>query len=302
MDLFLPVAGMSVNLLLLLGLGALVGFLSGLLGVGGGFLLTPMLIMMGVSPVVSAASGTNAIVGASASGSLAHLRAGNVDVRMGLLMLAGGVLGGGAGTALVRSLRRTGNADVVIVFAYVVLLAVMGAVMFVEGLASQVKGEYETPRESAAYRWLRRLPLGLRFPASGVETSALAPLLLGALVGVLAALMGVGGGFFLIPAMTYLLAMPMRVAVGTSLFQMLFTSASVTLMQAAMNRSVDAFLALGLLVGSALGAQLGARLAKRLRGDQLKILLALLVLALSLKMFNDLLVMPPHFLAGPGGP
>lgn len=301
MELFLPVAGSSINVVVLGSLGALVGFMSGLLGVGGGFLLTPLLIMMGIDPLVAAASGTNAIVGASASGTMAHLRARNVDVKMGSLMLAGGVLGGGAGTFVVKALRGGGNADVVIVLGYVILLAVMGVVLFVEGLASQVKGEGDVQAESPGYRLLQRLPLSTGFPASGVRTSAIAPFVLGILVGVLAALLGVGGGFFLIPAMSYFLAMPMRVVIGTSLFQMLFTSASVTVMQASVNHSVDAFLAVGLLMGATLGAQVGARAARALKGNQLKVVLALLLLTLSVKMFDDLLVLPRHFLTSPGG-
>ena len=198
---------------------------------------------------------------------------------------------------LVKSLRKTGNADVVIIFAYVILLAVMGGAMFVGGLASQVKGEEDSSEPSWVYRALQRLPMRTRFPASGIETSALAPLALGIVVGILSALMGGGGGFFLIPAMTFCLAMPMRVVVGTSLFQMLFTAASVTILQAAVNDAVDVFLAVGLLAGSVLGAQAGAWAATRLKGTQLKIVLALLVLALSVKMFNDLLVVPGHFLA-----
>ena len=301
MDIFLPVAGSSINAVILLGLGALVGFMSGLLGVGGGFLLTPLLIMLGIDPLVAAASGTNAIVGASASGTMAHLKARNVDVKMGTLMLAGGMLGGGAGTLLVRALRGGGNADVVIVLGYVALLAVMGVVLFVEGLASQVRGEDEPQSESPGYRLLQRFPLITDFPASGVRTSAIAPFILGALVGMLAAFLGVGGGFFLIPAMSYFLAMPMRVVIGTSLFQMLFTSAAVTVMQASVNHTVDAFLAVGLLLGATMGAQAGARAARAIKGNQLKVVLALLLLALSLKMFDDLLVLPRHFLTTPGG-
>lgn len=301
MEIFLPVAGTSINLMVLVGAGALVGFLSGLLGVGGGFLLTPLLMMMGVDPVIAAASGTNAVVGASASGTLAHLKAKTVDVKLGATMLAGGVAGGAAGTLLVKGLRGRGNADVFIVLGYIVLLTIMGVVLFIEGLADRVKGEGDVRRETVGFRLLQRLPLRTSFPTSEVTTSALAPFMLGCTVGVLSAFLGVGGGFFLIPAMSYFLAMPMRLSVGTSLFQMLFTSASVTVMQAAMNHSVDAFLATGLLVGAAAGAQLGVRAGRILRGDQLKVVLALLLLALSAKMLDDLLVLPRHFLATPGG-
>ena len=301
MEIFLPVAGTSISTAVLVGAGALVGFLSGLLGVGGGFLLTPLLMMLGIDPLVSAASGTNAIVGASASGTLAHLKARTIDMKLGGYMLAGGVAGGGAGTLLVKTLRGRGNVDVLIVLGYIVLLATMGAVLFVEGLANRVTGEGDPHRETLGYRLLQRLPFPASFPASGVTTSALAPLFLGGIVGVLSALLGVGGGFFLIPAMSYFLAVPIRLAVGTSLFQMLFTSASVTVMQATMNHSVDAFLATGLLIGAAAGAQVGVRAGKILRGDQLKVVLALLLLALSAKMLDDLLVLPRHFLTIPGG-
>ncbi len=301
MDVFLPVAGVSLNLFLLIGVGGAVGFLSGLLGVGGGFLLTPLLIMLGIPPTVAAASDANAIVGASTSGTIAHFLAKNVDVKMGVLMFAGGIVGGFAGTLLVRLLRGLGHLDVVIIFLYVVLLAILGVVMFVDALTSRVKGESDIQRKSLVYFWLQKLPLRTSFPVSQVETSALAPILLGMLVGILAALMGVGGGFFLIPAMTFFLGMPMRVVVGTSLFQMLFTTGSVTIMQAVLNHNVDVFLALGLLIGSTLGAQIGARAANHLRADQLKIVFALLVLAFSVKMFNDLLLTPAYFLASLGG-
>ncbi len=300
MTIFLPVAGIDVNLFLLIGIGALVGFIQGLLG-SGGFLLTPLLIMMGVSPTVAAASGINAIVGASVSGTFTHLKAGNVDVKMGVLMLAGGVAGGGAGTVLVKILRALGNLDVVIILCYVVFMAVIGVVMFVEGLSSRVRGDTGGRPDSAVIRWLGRLPFRTTFKVSGVETSALAPLLLGGFVGVLAAVMGVGGGFFLIPAMTYFLGMPMQVVVGTVLFQMLFTSGSVTFMQAAVNHNVDAILAAVLLVGSTLGAQLGARLVRHLKADQLKVAFSLMVLAMSVKMLNDLLVAPAFFLVELGG-
>ncbi len=300
MTIFLPVAGIDVNLFLIIGIGALVGFIQGLLG-SGGFLLTPLLIMMGVSPTVAAASGINAIVGASVSGTFTHLKAGNVDVKMGLLMLAGGVAGGGAGTILVKILRAMGNLDVVIILCYVIFMAVIGVIMFVEGLSSRVKGDTGGRPDSAVIRWLGRLPFRTTFKVSGVQTSALAPLLLGGFVGVLAAVMGVGGGFFLIPAMTYFLGMPMQVVVGTVLFQMLFTSGSVTFMQAAVNHNVDAILAAVLLVGATLGAQLGARLVRRLKADQLKVAFSLMVLAMSVKMLNDLLAAPAFFLVELGG-
>jgi len=290
------VAGIDINILFLICVGVAVGFIQGLLG-SGGFLLTPLLIMMGVSPSVAAASGVNAIVGASVSGTFTHLRAGHVDMKLGLLMLIGGVTGGGLGTMLVKLLRSLGNLDIVIILCYVVFMAVIGVTMFVGGLTSQVQGEPRERRETAIHRFLRRLPFRTRFAVSGIETSALAPLLMGGFVGALAAIMGVGGGFLLIPAMTFFLGMPMPVVVGTCLFQMLFTSASVTLMQAGVNHTVDAFLAACLLIGSTVGAQLGARTVKRLNPGQLKLAFSLLVLAMSLKFLNDLLEAPVAFLA-----
>jgi uncharacterized membrane protein YfcA len=252
---------------------------------------------MGVSPSVAAASGVNAIVGASVSGTFTHLRAGHVDMKLGLLMLIGGVTGGGLGTMFVKLLRSVGNLDIVIVLCYAVFMAVVGVTMFVGGLTSQVQGEPQQRRETAIHRFLRRLPFRTRFEISGVETSALAPLLMGGFVGALAAIMGVGGGFLLIPAMAFFLGMPMPVVVGTCLFQMLFTSASVTLMQAGVNHTVDAFLAACLLVGSTFGAQLGARTVRHLDAGQLKLAFSLMVLAMSLKFLNDLLEAPPTFLA-----
>jgi uncharacterized membrane protein YfcA len=299
MSFFFPVAGIDINILFLICVGVAVGFIQGLLG-SGGFLLTPLLIMMGVSPSVAAASGVNAIVGASVSGTFTHLRAGHVDIKLGLLMLIGGVTGGGLGTMLVKLLRSLGNLDIVIILCYVIFMAIIGVTMFVGGLTSQVQGEPREKRDTAIHRLLRRLPFRTRFEISGVETSALAPLLLGGFVGALAAIMGVGGGFLLLPAMTFFLGMPMPVVVGTCLFQMLFTSASVTLMQAAVNHTVDAFLAACLLIGSTVGAQLGARTVKRLDPGQLKLAFSLLVLAMSLKFLNDLLEAPVAFLTALG--
>jgi len=295
MTFFFPVAGMDINVAVLVCVGMAVGFVQGLLG-SGGFLLTPLLMILGVSPSVAAASGVNAIVGASVSGTFTHMRAGHVDVKLGLLMLVGGVTGGGLGTWLVRLLRTVGNLDLVIILCYIVFMAIIGVTMFVGGLTSQVQGEPRQRRETAVHRFLRRLPFRQRFPVSGVETSALAPLLMGGFVGVLAAIMGVGGGFLLIPAMTFFLGMPMPVVVGTCLFQMLFTSASVTLMQAAVNHTVDAILAACLLLGTTLGAQLGARAVKRLEAGELKLAFSMLVLAMSLKFLNDLLQAPDAFL------
>jgi hypothetical protein len=302
MTLFLPVAGLAINPLLLVTAGLLVGFLSGLLGVGGGFLLTPLLILMGLSPAVAAASGTNALVGTGASGLLAHLRQRNVDFRLGLVLLAGGVLGGAAGTSWVRALRQEGSLDAVIVGLYVLFLGALGLLLFSEGLLARVQTTAEEgERASAAPRWVSRIPFPVSFPASGIRVSPVVPLLLGALVGLLAAFMGVGGGFFLVPALTFLLGVPMRVVVGTSLFQVLFTALGVTVLQAWLNGTVDVVVALGILAGSAVGAQGGAAVSRKLQGKELQIVFSLLLLALSFRMLNDLLALPRFFLVPGGG-
>ncbi len=295
LSVYLPVAGSAVSIPLLLGLGGLVGFLSGLFGVGGGFLMTPLLIMIGIPPTVAAASDSNQIVAASTSGTYAHARAGSVDVPMGILLLLGGLVGGSAGVVLIRMLRALGNADFVITVTYVVMLGGIGAYMFVESLRSMRVGKAAVAidtRPSLYARLVQALPWKVRFRRSNVRLSVLLPLLLGFLVGVLAAVMGVGGGFIMVPVMVYLLRMPMHVVVGTSLFQILFTCINVTVLQASLNGTVDFVLALFLLLGSVVGAQLGAVASKRLNADQLKILMAVIVLIVTGKMLVGLLVRP----------
>ncbi len=307
LHLYLPIAGNSVNLLVILCLGGAVGLLSGIFGVGGGFLMTPLLIMFGIPPTVAAASDSNQIVGASTSGTLAHFRLGNVDFKMGILLLVGGVVGGTVGVQIIKVLRQLGNADFLINLTYVLMLGTIGSYMFVESLQSmrKVKKEFQPTtrrkKESAYARILKSLPFQMEFPRSGIRLSALAPLVLGTLVGILAAIMGVGGGFVMVPVMVYMLRMPMHVVVGTSLFQILFTCMNVTIMQAWENHTVDFVLALLLLIGSSIGAQLGAKLGKKLRGDQLKILLASLVLIVMFKMLYELLARPEVLLAYVGG-
>ncbi|MEJ2717492.1 MAG: sulfite exporter TauE/SafE family protein, partial [Deltaproteobacteria bacterium] len=270
-NVYLPIAGNSVNILLLLGLGGLVGFLSGLFGVGGGFLMTPLLMMVGIPPVVAAASDSNQIVAASTSATYAHYRMGNVDFKMGIILLVGGVLGGTFGVQLIKILRSLGNADFVIKVTYVVMLGVVGSYMFMESLqslrkVSAYKGKEEPAKPSLYARAIRSLPWQMSFPKSGVTLSPVLPLILGIFVGVLAAIMGVGGGFIMVPIMVYLLRMPMHVVVGTSLFQILFTCINVTVMQAMANHTVDIILAVLLLLGSTVGAQFGARMSQRLKG------------------------------------
>jgi uncharacterized membrane protein YfcA len=304
---YLPIAGNSVNIVTIFGLGGFVGLLSGIFGVGGGFLMTPLLIMFGIPATVAAASDSNQIVGASTSGTLAHWRLGNVDFKMGLLLLVGGVIGGTGGVQIIKILRAMGNADFLINITYVLMLGGVGGYMFIESLQSMKKEKagpsaQTAPRKESTYaRMLKKLPMQTRFEKSGVEMSLTLPLILGTLVGILAAIMGVGGGFIMVPVMVYLLRMPMHVVVGTSLFQILFTCVNVTIMQSYSNHTVDFVLALLLLLGSTIGAQIGTKVSKKLKGDQLKILLAILVLVVCVKMLAGLLLTPDFMIAVKGG-
>jgi hypothetical protein len=306
MNLYLPIAGASVNCLAIFGLGGVVGLLSGIFGVGGGFLMTPLLIMLGIPPTVAAASDSNQIVGASTSGTLAHFRQGNVDIKMGLLLLIGGIVGGTLGVQVIALLRKMGNADFLITVTYVLMLGFVGGYMFLESLQAMRKSGQEAAaetevKESLYAKLIGILPMQMDFARSGIRLSLLMPFVLGILVGVLAAIMGVGGGFIMVPVMVYLLRMPMHVVVGTSLFQILFTCMNVTVMQAAKNHTVDFILALLLLIGSAIGAQIGAKVGKKLGGEHLKILLATLVLVVMVKMLCDLLITPEILLTYAGG-
>jgi len=303
-NLYLPIAGNSVNVLLVFGMGGAVGLLSGIFGVGGGFLMTPLLIMIGIPSTVAAASDSNQIVGASTSGTIAHFRLGNVDFKMGLLLLIGGVIGGTVGVQIIKILNRLGNADFLIKITYVLMLGFIGAYMFQESLQALRKEKEVATRSARPSRYgqmVQNLPWQVDFEKSGVRLSLLMPLVLGTFVGILAAIMGVGGGFIMVPVMVYLLRMPMHVVVGTSLFQILFTCVNVTIMQAHTNHNVDFILALILLLGSTLGAQLGAKISKKLKGEQVKILLATLVLVVMVKMLLDLLITPHILLSYLGG-
>jgi uncharacterized protein len=305
--LYLPIAGNSINVFVILGLGGLVGLLSGIFGVGGGFLMTPLLIMFGIPPTVAAASDSNQIVGASTSGTFAHYRLGNVDFKMGVLLLIGGVIGGTGGVQVIKVLRALGNADFLINVTYVLMLGFVGIFMFVESLQALRKKPIDTAqkaqpvKESPYSRMIKKLPGQTYFDKSGVQMSIILPLFMGVLVGVLAAIMGVGGGFIMVPVMVYMLRMPMHVVVGTSLFQILFTCIDVTIMQSYSNHTVDFVLALFLMIGSALGAQVGAKISKNLKADQLKIILASIVLLVMGKMLFGLLAQPGILLAHMGG-
>lgn len=302
MQIYLPIAELSVNLILLLSMGGAVGFLSGLFGVGGGFLLTPLLIFIGVPPAVAVGTGAQQVVATSVSGVLAHWRRGTVDLQIGLVMTGGGLAGAALGTWVFTLLRRSGDIDVVVAISYVLLLGVVGTLMGLESVTvllrrrREARGEAAPRRRKLHQHWaIHRLPLKMRFRKSRLYISALMPAGLGFLVGILSALMGVGGGFIMVPAMIYLLGMPTQVVIGTSLFQVIFVTAAVTYLQAVNNQSVDIVLALALLAGSVIGAQFGARVSLRLRGEQLRVLLAALVLTMALRLSYDLLVRPAEF-------
>jgi uncharacterized membrane protein YfcA len=312
MEIYLPIAGMSINFFLILGIGGVVGFLSGLFGVGGGFLLTPLMMMIGIPPAVAAASDSNQIVAAASSGAFAHWRLGNVDFKMGLIILAGGIFGGTIGVQFVKVLRAMGNFEFVMKVVYVLMLGLVGGAMFLESLRT-IRRSMGSSAEAAAAapvsepklsKLFGKLPLRMHFHRSGLHTSAIFPFSIGTAVGIMAALLGVGGGFIMVPAMIYIIGMPTIVAIGTDLFQIVLTSANVTLQQAFVNHTVDLLLALILLGGSTIGAQFGAVAGKRLKGEQIRILLAVIVLAMTVKLFLDLVLTPTDLVslaAGKGG-
>ncbi len=292
MQIYLPIAEMSVNVFLILGMGGGVGFLSGLFGVGGGFLMTPLLIFIGIPPAVAVATEANQIVASSVSGVLAHWQRANVDVKMGLTLLAGGIVGSSFGVWLFTILRGLGQIDLVIKLCYVVFLSVIGVLMLSESIRTLMRIKRQIRRKRHHHYWIHGLPLKMRFRRSRLYISALLPIGIGFLVGVLSAIMGVGGGFIMVPAMIYLLGMPTVVVVGTSLFQIIFVTANVTILQAVSNQTVDVVLALILLTGGVIGAQIGARASGRLQGEQLRGLLGIMVIGVCAKLTYDLVVTP----------
>jgi len=297
MQIYLPIAEISVDVFLLLGLGGAVGFLSGVFGVGGGFLMTPLLIFIGIPPTVAVATEANQIVASSVSGVLAHWRRGTVDFKMGAVLLVGGFIGSTLGVFLFSWLRSLGQIDLVIRLSYVAFLGIIGALMLLESVRAIFRRRRQTGQRRRLHEhlWVHGLPLKMRFRRSKLYISALLPFAVGALVGVLAAIMGVGGGFFMVPAMIYLIGMPTSVVVGTSLFQIIFVTANVTFLQATQNQTVDVVLALVLLIGGVIGAQIGSRVGGRLRGEELRGLLALMVLLVCGKLLFDLISTPEHF-------
>ena len=299
MYIYLPIAEVSMHIGIIIGLGGGVGFLSGLFGVGGGFLMTPLLIFFGIPPAVAVSTEANQIVASSVSGVLAHMRRGNVDFKMGGILMVGGVIGSSLGVALFSFLREIGQIDLVIQLSYVVFLGIIGSLMLTESIRTIIRSRKPGAVRGKLHQhnWLHGLPLKMRFRRSKLYISAIMPLLLGAFVGVLAAIMGVGGGFIMVPAMIYLLGMPTSVVVGTSLFQIIFVTANVTLLQSIQTQTVDFVLAGLLLFGAVIGAQFGSRAGALLRGVQLRGLLALMVLGVCIKIGYDLVVRPEDLLS-----
>ncbi len=294
MLIYLPIAEVSVNAFLLLGLGGLVGVLSGMFGVGGGFLMTPLLFFIGIPPAVAVATEANQIVASSFSGVLAHLRRKTVDFKMGTVLMLGGLLGAAIGVVLFNYLKSLGQVDLLVKLCYVVFLGIIGGLMFFESLRaiSRTSRNLAPPKKSRQRGWVQKLPLKIRFRTSGLYISIIPPLIVGVFVGILAAIMGVGGGFIMVPAMIYILGMPTKVVVGTSLYQIIFVTAFTTLLHATTNYTVDVALAVLLLVGGVIGAQFGTQIGTRLKAEQLRILLAIMVLMVCGKLALDLLIQP----------
>jgi uncharacterized protein len=294
MQIYLPIAEISVNVFLLLGIGSMVGVLSGLFGVGGGFILTPLLFFLGIPPAVAVASAANQIAGSSFSALLVHLRRKTVDVKMGLVLLGGGLIGSAIGVETFTNLNKAGRFDLVVSLLYVGLLGTIGVLMLAESLrALRRRGDPNAVLIARKrHTWSQGLPLKMRFRTSQLYVSSIPPFVLGAVVGVLAAIMGVGGGFVMVPAMIYLIGMPTKVVIGTSVFQFLFVTCFTTVLQSVQNQSVDVVLAILLLIGGVVGAQVGANLGARLRAEQLRILLALLVIAVGIRLLFDLVIEP----------
>ncbi|NVO21803.1 sulfite exporter TauE/SafE family protein [Donghicola mangrovi] len=294
MQIYLPIAEVSVNAFLLLGLGGIVGFLSGMFGVGGGFLITPLLFFIGVPPAVAVATGANQIVASSFSALMAHLKRKTVDFKMGGVLLAGGLVGSALGVWVFNFLKTLGQVDLLVNLFYVVFLGIVGGLMMIESLRALSRAKHAGPYKAKkrGRGIVQTLPLKMRFRASGLYISVIPPFVVGLSVGVLAAIMGVGGGFIMVPAMIYILGMPTKVVIGTSLFQIIFVTAFTTLLHATTNYTVDIVLALLLLIGGVIGAQFGTQVGAKLKAEQLRIALASLVLIVCGKLAFDMLITP----------
>lgn len=298
MHIYLPIAELPVHIITIIMLGGLTGILSGMFGVGGGFLLSPFLMIMGIPPAVAVATSANQIIATSMSGFIAHWRKGNVDFQIGFLLLLGGITGSSLGVWLFSYLKSVGQIDLIISISYVFFLGTIGSTMAIESyraIKKQNEGNFSGQNKALKHlKWVNQLPMQRRFAKSNIEISLFAPILVGALVGVMVSLMGIGGGFIMIPAMIYLLGMPVSVVVGTSLFQIIFTTSHVTILHAVNTQSVDIVLALLLLSGSVIGAQYGVRMGGKLPAEKLRLAMASLVLLVAAKMAFELFVHPLH--------
>ncbi|MEN6542532.1 sulfite exporter TauE/SafE family protein [Parvibaculum sp.] len=296
MQIYLPIAELPVNVLVILAMGAAVGFLSGMFGVGGGFLMTPLLIFLGIPPAVAVGTQSTQVVASSVTGALAHWRRGSVDFKMGGVLLAGGIIGSITGIFIFRLLARLGQIDLAISLIYVVFLTIIGTLMMTESLRAMRAAARGTPvpaSRGGQHSWIHGLPFKMRFRRSKLYISVIPPILVGFFVGMLSAIMGVGGGFIMVPAMIYLLRMPTSVVIGTSLFQIVFVTALTGVMHSVENQAVDMMLGLLLVIGGVIGAQYGVRAAMRLKGEHLRALLALIVLLMGLRLGWDLITTPP---------
>jgi len=300
MQIYLPIAEIPVNILLILSLGLITGFLAGMFGIGGGFLATPFLMFIGVSPAVAVATSTNQIIAASVSGLLAHLRKGSVDIKMGVFLVIGGFIGSTVGVSIFQLLQKTGQIDIVVALIYVIFLGSIGFTMLKDSLKTLAAKRYGVVWEKKnnknlikILRFIDSLPWKAYFAKSDITISVIIPILLSVGIGILVALMGIGGGFLMIPAMIYILRMPSSVVVGTSLFQIVFIASNATFLQAITNNTVDIVLAFLMIISSAIGAQVGTRVGYRVDADSLRSLLSLLVLMVCAKMLFGLFATPP---------
>lgn len=297
MAIYLPIAEISVNIFVLLTMGAAVGFLSGMFGVGGGFLITPLLIFYNIPPAVAVATGANQIVASSVSGMMSHIKRKGVDFKLGIVLLIGGIGGSTLGIYVYSVLIALGQFDLIVSILYVLFLGIVGGLMLKESLGAMRRsraGQVASLRKPGQHNWIHKLPFKMRFKASRLYISVIPVVLLGAMIGILAAIMGVGGGFIMVPAMIYLLRVPTNVVIGTSLFQIIFVAGYTTIVQAYANQTVDGALALLLMLGGVAGAQYGARAGQRLRGEQLRALLAALVLIVALRLAFSLFIVPDN--------
>jgi len=295
MSIYLPIAEMNINIFLIVFIGMLVGALSGLFGVGGGFLMTPLLIFLGIPPVVAVGSEAPHVLASSVSGVIAHWRKKNVDIKMGFFLLSGGVVGSTVGVTLFKLLKTYGQIDIVIQFLFFIFLSIIGISMAFESARTTIKNYRTTSAirtKLHQHSWLHGLPFKLRFHRSKLYISAIPPIMIGLFVGVLSAMMGVGGGFIMIPAMVYILGMSTNVVVGTSLFQIIFVTANSTFFQSYLNQTVDIVLSALMILGGVIGAQIGVRIGSKLKAEYLRGILAILVLIVCVKILSDLVLTP----------